>query len=68
MGRFLYHHWSYAPEHRLDVIALCLGCHMRIHYGTLPEPRTGRIYDNRRRKGVTALALDGVADVRRVRA
>lgn len=38
------HHHSYLPEHRLDVIPLCAGCHRRVHYGSLPEPRTGRVY------------------------
>ena len=26
------HHWSYLPEHRLDVEWLCLGCHAKAHY------------------------------------
>jgi hypothetical protein len=26
-----YHHWSYAPEHRLDVIPMCLVCHGKEH-------------------------------------
>lgn len=26
-----YHHWSYEPEHWLDVIPLCHNCHMKIH-------------------------------------
>lgn len=26
-----YHHWSYAPEHQLDVIPLCVPCHKEIH-------------------------------------
>lgn len=25
------HHWSYAPEHWLDVVWLCLNCHFRGH-------------------------------------
>lgn len=41
------HHWSYAPEHWLDVITLCVGCHRRVHSGTIAEPRTGRVYSRR---------------------
>lgn len=26
-----YHHWSYAPEHQLDVIPLCGKCHKKVH-------------------------------------
>jgi hypothetical protein len=26
-----YHHWSYAPEHWLDVIPLCVPCHKTVH-------------------------------------
>lgn len=26
-----YHHWSYEPEHWLDVVPLCHSCHMKIH-------------------------------------
>ena len=26
-----YHHWSYAPENRLDVVPLCRRCHNEIH-------------------------------------
>lgn len=26
-----YHHWSYLPEHRLDVKPLCLQCHKNAH-------------------------------------
>ncbi len=26
-----YHHWSYAPEHWLDVIPVCNACHKKIH-------------------------------------
>jgi hypothetical protein len=29
-----YHHWSYEPEHWLDVIPLCLQCHVEIHTET----------------------------------
>lgn len=32
------HHWSYAPEHWLDVTALCRACHARVHSGEIPEP------------------------------
>lgn len=27
-----YHHWSYEPEHWLDVIALCKSCHQQLHH------------------------------------
>lgn len=26
-----YHHWSYLPEHQLDVIPLCTKCHKKVH-------------------------------------
>lgn len=26
-----YHHWSYAPDHKLSVIPLCGQCHRRVH-------------------------------------
>ena len=26
-----YHHWSYEPEHWLDVIPVCISCHNEIH-------------------------------------
>ena len=35
------HHWSYLPEHRLDVVGLCVSCHRRVHTGNLAEPSTG---------------------------
>lgn len=41
------HHWSSLPEHRLDVIALCRSCRARVLHGSVPEPRTGRIYPRR---------------------
>jgi hypothetical protein len=28
------HHWSYLPEHRLDIIWLCPSCHKLIHQNT----------------------------------
>lgn len=34
----VYHHWSYLPQHFLDVTALCRSCHSKVHRGTLPEP------------------------------
>lgn len=40
----VWHHWSYAEEHRTDCIPLCRRCHSRVHAGLIPEPRTGRIY------------------------
>lgn len=30
-----YHHWSYAPEHWLDVIPVCVKCHKMIHTGEI---------------------------------
>jgi uncharacterized Zn finger protein (UPF0148 family) len=30
-----YHHWSYAPEHWLDVIPVCARCHKKIHAGEI---------------------------------
>jgi len=36
------HHHDYAKP--LDVIPLCWSCHTRIHAGSIPEPRTGRMY------------------------
>lgn len=27
-----YHHSSYAPEHWLDVIAVCIPCHRKVHF------------------------------------
>ena len=41
------HHWSYDREYWLDVIPLCVSCHRRVHYGAIPEPRTGRMYPRR---------------------
>lgn len=38
------HHWSYQPQHWLDVIPMCRSCHRSMHAGSLPEPRTGRLY------------------------
>lgn len=38
------HHWSYEPENWTDTIPLCRSCHMSVHRGRIPEPRTGRIY------------------------
>lgn len=33
-----YHHWSYAPEHWLDVIPVCVRCHKMIHTGEISIP------------------------------
>ncbi len=49
-NRLVWHHWSYELEHALNVIPLCVGCHIRIHRGKIPEPRTGRVYDFKNRK------------------
>ncbi len=43
----VWHHHSYAPEHRTDVIPLCRGCHRRVHSGRIQEPRTGRVWPGR---------------------
>jgi hypothetical protein len=45
------HHWSYLDEHFLDVIPLCKQHHDAVHLGQIPEPRTGRIYENNRVAG-----------------
>jgi hypothetical protein len=37
----VWHHHSYAPEHWLDVAALCHSCHRKAHAGSIPDPRTG---------------------------
>jgi hypothetical protein len=34
----LYHHWSYLPEHWLDVIPLCDRCHKHVHLGEIVHP------------------------------
>ena len=44
----IYHHHDYNQP--LSVISLCLSCHQRVHSGKLPEPRTGRIYNDPRKK------------------
>lgn len=44
------HHWSYS--HPLDTIPLCLECHQQVHRGTIPEPRTGRVYNRAERMDV----------------
>lgn len=36
------HHHDYAKPY--DVIPLCAWCHVDVHCGVRPEPRTGRIY------------------------
>lgn len=57
---FVHHHWSYAPEHATATIQLCASCHCLVHLGSVPEPRTGRIY---RRRGLTdARALSILAN------
>lgn len=38
-----FHHWSYLPEHQLDVTAVCLPCHQHIHQRWIDEP-TPRLY------------------------
>lgn len=38
------HHWSYLPKHSKNTIPLCASCHHKVHGGSIPEPRTGRIY------------------------
>lgn len=39
----VWHHWSYLPEHHLDVVAVCRSCHNYIHQGDIPEPLTGEL-------------------------
>lgn len=41
---FVWHHHSYAEPCWLDVIELCAACHALVHAGSIPEPRTGRVY------------------------
>jgi len=36
------HHWSYLPEHWLDVVQLCHKHHADVHCGRIPEPTTGK--------------------------
>lgn len=41
-SKIVLHHHDY--DKPLDVIPLCRTCHMLVHRGSKPEPRTGRIY------------------------
>lgn len=41
---YVWHHFSVDPAHWLHVIALCRTCHGKVHNGSIPEPRTGRLY------------------------
>jgi hypothetical protein len=36
------HHPDYALP--LYIIPMCASCHMHMHWGQIPEPRTGRVY------------------------
>jgi len=36
-----YHHWSYEPAHRLDVIPLCRKCHTLAHNSKIDIPVPG---------------------------
>ena len=57
----VWHHHSYAPEHWLDVVPVCRSCHNRIHFGTIPEPRTGQLRtgdDVRRKPGRSRTAIE----------
>ena len=38
-GKLDAHHWSYEPEHWLDVIWYCVKCHRHIHNYSLKVPR-----------------------------
>lgn len=39
-----FHHWSYDLRYDTDTIPLCVSCHHLVHIGSIPEPRTGRVY------------------------
>lgn len=43
-----HHHWSYLPEHQLDVAPVCNGCHAQIHAGRIPDPTSGAFWDGAR--------------------
>lgn len=43
-----YHHWSYLPEHALDVMPLCIACHRKVHRGLAPDPTTGVRFQHQR--------------------
>lgn len=51
------HHWSYLEEHWLDVIPLCGSCHALVHRGKLVEPRTGRVYPERKHVGIGSVEV-----------
>lgn len=55
--RVRYHHWSYLPEHRLDVAPLCDSCHKQVHRGHLPDPTSGVIWAHRIAPGEGERAL-----------
>lgn len=40
--KIVMHHWDYDRDD--DTIPMCGSCHVRMHRGGIPEPRTGRIY------------------------
>lgn len=48
----VYHHHSYEPKFWLDVVPVCRSCHMKIHHGQIPEPRTGELRVGARRNQV----------------
>lgn len=41
LGAAVYHHWSYAERHQLDVVPLCDRCHAEVHAGKTADPTTG---------------------------
>lgn len=44
-----HHHWSYEPDHWLDVAPVCNSCHAKVHAGRIPDPTSGRTWDGTRK-------------------
>lgn len=53
-----YHHWSYLPEHRLDVVPLCMSCHRQVHCGSIPDPTSGARWGADKRLRASARKAD----------